>query len=349
MRVLLYSEYLDKISKSGLGKSIKHQMKALESVGIEYTVDPEEPFDLLHINTYFPQSMLFAQKCRAKGIPVVYHAHSTKEDFENSFILSNQIAPFFKLWLIACYNMGDVLITPTPYSQHLLESYNIKRDIYALSNGIELSQFAPIPNARTLFRQKYNITEDEFTVIGIGLYLERKGILEFVELAKRLPHIRFIWFGYTDLTFVPTKIKEAVQNPPINLIFAGYVDNKEIIQAMQGCDLFLFTTFEETEGIPAVEACAAKVNFVVRDIPVFDDWLIDQHNVYKAKDIDDFERIIQGFANRQFPSLVEEAYSVAKSRDLHAIGKQLEAIYQKAIEVAEIRKKRSLFDIFQKD
>ena len=114
MKVLLYSQHLDKIAKSGLGKSIKHQMKALEHAGIDYTTDPKDSFDLLHINTYFPQSMLFARKCRKQGIPVVYHAHSTMEDFRNSFRFSNQLAPIFKRWLMTCYQQGDVLITPTP-------------------------------------------------------------------------------------------------------------------------------------------------------------------------------------------------------------------------------------------
>ena len=52
----------------------------------------------------------------------------------------------------------------------------------------------------------FRSTEQDFVCIGIGLYLERKGILDFVELAKRLPHIRFIWFGYTDLNLVPSAI-----------------------------------------------------------------------------------------------------------------------------------------------
>ena len=37
LKVLLYTEGLKAISKSGLGKAIKHQMKALEDNGISYT------------------------------------------------------------------------------------------------------------------------------------------------------------------------------------------------------------------------------------------------------------------------------------------------------------------------
>lgn len=41
--------------------------------------------------------------------------------------------------------------------------------------------------------------------MGVGLYIERKGILDFVELAKRLPEYKFIWFGYSSLAYSPKK------------------------------------------------------------------------------------------------------------------------------------------------
>uniref|UniRef100_UPI0035A17D62 glycosyltransferase n=1 Tax=Jeotgalibaca arthritidis TaxID=1868794 RepID=UPI0035A17D62 len=47
---------------------------------------------------------------------VVYHAHSTEEDFRNSFLFSNVLSPLFRKWIIRCYNLGDIVITPTPYA-----------------------------------------------------------------------------------------------------------------------------------------------------------------------------------------------------------------------------------------
>ena len=58
---------------------------------------------------------------------------------------------------------------------------------------------------------------------------------------------------------------------------------------MCSCDLYLFPTLEETEGIPIIEACACETPAIIRDIPIFDNWLTDSVNVYKAKDIDEFE------------------------------------------------------------
>ena len=114
LKVLLYTEGLKAISKSGLGKAIKHQMKALEDNGISYTTDLNDDYDILHINFYGPKSYLFAKKAKKMGKKIIYHAHSTEEDFKNGFIFCKQISPAFKKWLIKCYSLGDVIITPTP-------------------------------------------------------------------------------------------------------------------------------------------------------------------------------------------------------------------------------------------
>ena len=125
LKVLLYTEGLKTLSTSGLGKAIKHQMRALEENNVEYTTDLEDDYDILHINYYGPKSYLFAKKAKKEGKIVIYHAHSTEEDFRNSFIGSNLVSQPFKQWLITCYSLGDRILTPTPYSKRLLEGYGV--------------------------------------------------------------------------------------------------------------------------------------------------------------------------------------------------------------------------------
>ena len=341
MKVLLYTEGIEQIGKSGLGKAIKHQMKALKYAGVEYTLDPDDDYDIVHINTYGPKSFALAQTASKNGKKIVYHAHSTEEDFRNSFILSNQIAPIFKKWITTCYKLGDHIITPTPYSKKLLDGYGMDREITAISNGIELEKFTNSKIKASEFRQKYGYKKKDKVVMGIGLYLERKGILDFVELAKRLPKYKFIWFGHTPLYTVPEKIRKAVKTELPNLIFAGYVEQDMIISAMNGADLYIFPTLEETEGIPILEACACRQKAIVRDIPVFDEWLIDGVNVYKAKDVDEFERKIKKVIEGQLPDLTEEGYKVACSRDLKIIGEQLKQVYEKVLSNPPVDKKKT--------
>ena len=331
MKILLYTEGEKLFSKSGLGKAIKHQMKALEYEGIEYTTNVQDDYDIVHINFYGPNSFALAKIAKKRGKKVVYHAHSTEEDFKNGFIFCKQISPVFKKWLIKCYSLGDVIITPTPYSKRLLEGYGIDKPIYAVSNGIELDKFKLDQEAHNRFRERYNLKETDKVVIGIGLYKERKGIVDFVELAKRLPEYKFIWFGYSPLSAATKEVRDAVNTKLPNLLFAGYVEQEIIVEAMNGCDVYLFPTYEETEGIPIIEACACKTTAIIRDIPIFEDWLEDNKNVYKAKDVDEFEIKIKKVMNKELPNLGEQAYKVAAERDIRKIGKQLHEIYEKVL------------------
>ena len=330
MKVLLYSEGLKTIGKSGLGKAIKHQMKALEKAKVPYTLNPKDDYDILHINTYFPKSYFFAKRAKKNGKKIVYHAHSTEEDYKNGFVFAKATSKLFKKWLIKCYSLGDVIVTPTPYSKRLLQGYKglENKTIYDVSNGIELEFFKKDEKLGKKFRKTYGYTKNDKVIFGIGLYIERKGIVDFVELAKRMPEYKFIWFGYSPLIASTRKVRKAVKTKLENLKFAGYVEQDIIKGAMSGADLYLFPTLEETEGIPIIEACACMQNAIIRDIPIFEDWLIDGKNVYKAKDINEFERKIKLFFGGKLKSVAKDSYEVAKKRDLKNIGEKLKKIYE---------------------
>lgn len=330
MKVLLYTEGLKTIGKSGLGKAIKHQQKALEYEKINYTLDPLDDYDILHINTYFPKSYFFAKKAKKSGKKIVYHAHSTEEDYKDGFIFAKQTSKLFKKWLIKCYSLGDVIVTPTPYSKKLLQGYKglEKKKIYSVSNGIELDLFKKEKIDKEKFKEKYGYSSNDKVIFGIGLYIERKGIVDFVELAKRMPEYKFIWFGYSPLLAATKPVKKAVNTKLDNLKFAGYVNQEEIKNAMNAFDLYIFPTKEETEGIPIIEACACKCDAIIRDIPIFEDWLTDGVNVYKAKDVDEFESKIRLLLEGKLCSVKENSFEVAEKRDLRKIGKELKNIYE---------------------
>ena len=52
MKVLLYLEAENYLRKSGIGRAIEHQERALSMVGQDYTTNPNDDYDLVHINTY---------------------------------------------------------------------------------------------------------------------------------------------------------------------------------------------------------------------------------------------------------------------------------------------------------
>ena len=326
MKVCLYSKYQKLIEKSGVGRAIYHQQKALEEVGISCVTNPEAA-DVIHINTVFPDSVRLAKWAKRQGKIVIFHAHSTKEDFRNSYIGSNVCAGLFGKWIKYCYSLGDCIITPTSYSRKLLLSYGIKKPIFSLSNGIDVDYYQAQPEAGMRFRKKYGYSEDAKIVMSVGLWIERKGILDFIKMAKEMPEYQFIWFGESDIYTLPKNIRKALKTKLQNLRFAGYVDKEALRDAYAGCDLFLFPSYEETEGIVVLEALAMKIPVLLRDIPVYDGWITDGKNAYKACNVQDFKEKCRQIIEQELPDLTAEGYTTAEARSIDKIGQKIKKVY----------------------
>ena len=328
MKVCLYSGCLKLVEKSGVGHAVLHQKEMLEENGVEVTFRDAPDAEIIHINTVFPDSLLKAATARLLGKKVIYYGHSTMEDFKHSFKGSNALAPLFKRWIKLCYNSGDVIVTPTEYSRRLLLGYGIRKPVFALSNGIDADAFQYSEERRIRFREKYGVGEKEKAILSVGHYIERKGILDFVALARANPGMRFFWFGYTNLKLVPRVVRDAIKTAPTNLVFPGYVDSCELRDAYCGCDLFAFMSYEETEGIVVLEALGCEIPTVVRDIPVYDGWLTQRQNVYKATNTAEFQAAMDGVLSGDWPDLRNAGRQVAEQRDVRRIGGQLLAIYE---------------------
>jgi 1,2-diacylglycerol-3-alpha-glucose alpha-1,2-glucosyltransferase len=333
LKILLYFEGERILAKSGIGRALDHQKRALSEVGIDYTLDPEcTDYDILHINTYGINSHNMLKKARKLEKKVIYHAHSTEEDFRNSFIGSNQLSPLVKKYLVGLYSKADYLITPTPYSKKLLQSYGIQVPISAISNGIDLKRFEPNLLKEQQFKEYFDIREEQKVIICVGLFFERKGITDFVELAGRFPEYRFIWFGHTPMYSIPKNIRDLVkENHPKNVEFPGYIKGDIIEGAYSAADLFFFPSHEETEGIVILEALASHQQVLVRDIPVYEGWLEDKVNCYMGTNLNEFQEYVAQLLNNEIPDTREQGFKVAQEKSIQQIGQELKAVYEKVL------------------
>lgn len=335
MKVCIYGSLCSLVGRSGVGRAMEHQASILQKAGVEVTKHLDKTVSAVHINTVFPDSVMACIWAKLHRKFIVYYAHSTMEDFRNSFKGSNLFAYLFCKWIRFCYNLGDVIITPTEYSKKLLSQYGMKKPIYALSNGIDTDYYCSLSAGRSSFRKKYHLSEEEKVVVSVGHYIERKGILQFMELAKALPDVTFFWFGYTNLSLVPSKIKEAVRHPPENVHLPGYISREELREAYRGCDLFCFMSFEETEGIVVLEALSCGIPVLLRDIPVYEGWLEDGVHVYKAVSGEQFRERVSAILNGEIPDLTQRGREVARERNFEEIGKRLSMVYKKGGTVYE--------------
>lgn len=329
LKVCLYFEGYEKIKQSGIGKAMQHQTAALKANGIDYTLDADDDYDILHINTIFFKSRGVIKKARRRGAKVIYHAHSTPEDTRNSFLFSNLASGIVKRYLISLYKKADFIITPTPYSKSLVEKYVADVPVRAVSNGIDLNRFCTSSEKAEKFRNYFGLKKDEHVIVSAGLWIKRKGILDFIEVARRMPDIKFIWFGHTNPALIPREIRRAVKSDhPSNVIFPGYMSGDVFEGAFAGADLFFFPSLEETEGIVILEALASRALTVIRDIPVYDGWMENGVNCYKGKNIDEFVELINKALKSDNTQIIENGHKTAEERSLENVGKILGEIYK---------------------
>ncbi len=329
MKSLLYFEDAEGIKTSGIGRARSHQMRALAKAGVEFTCDPKQKgYEIAHINTLWAKSHKLLNKCHKMGIPVIVHGHSTYEDFRNSFRCWKLIEPIFDHQIKYMYSRADMIITPTPYSKKLIEGYGFNRKVVAISNGIDLDEYKIDLDAQKAFRKQFNLKDDEKFVMGIGFPFERKGLHDFIEVARLFPDIKFFWFGHLAKILTSTKMLKVIKNKPSNVIMPGYVKGELIHGALQTAACLFFPSYEETEGIVVLEALASKCPLVLRNIGVYKPWLQDGVSAHFCDNNEEFAKEIRLLLdNGESEQILQNGYDVAKERSLDRIGEELKKAY----------------------
>lgn len=329
MKVLLYPDTNRLLG--GIGTAIKNFKQAMKSANIKYTTDPStDDFDILYIHLPDPLSLFLIKKAKMEEKKVIVHAHTTREDFVNSYRFSNSVADIVKKYLKYFYNQADLVLCPSNYTKNLLKHrYGIKNIKY-ISNGVDIKKFKFNKKERKKYREKYKLNGT--VVFSVGHAIPRKGIFTFVRVAKKVKNVRFVWFGkvYSKL-ITPTNVINLIENSPENLIFTDYVDN--IRAAYAAGDIFLFPSFNENQGIVVLEAAAMKRPMLLRDIPVFREWKENVHCL-KAKTTSEFIKKLKILMNNEGlrKEIVRNAYKeVRLNHSIESIGKQLKEIYSEIL------------------
>lgn len=336
MIACLYLEDMGIKLPGGIWTAWKTQVSALEAVGVKVVTDPKEPHDILHLYVPFLRSRYLAGNYKRANRPLVTHIHMTAEDFKNSFKGSNLIAPFFRVWLKNFYKKGDLILTPTEYTRKLAaKNYDLPIEkITAVSNGINFEEFSPNEAKRKEYQKRFSM-DGKPVVFSLGWVFPRKGIYTFIDAAKLFPKTQFFWFGQMApkiLTHLPRPI-----DPPANAKFTGRVDSA--VGAMCAGDIFFFPSYEENQGIVVLEAAACGKAILLRDIPVFEDWMIHGKNCLKAKTDEEFVKYLKELIldEKLRQRLGQAAQKTAKEHDLLNVGKKLKTVYE---DVLFLRKRK---------
>jgi 1,2-diacylglycerol-3-alpha-glucose alpha-1,2-glucosyltransferase len=326
---------------SGIYSSATRLAHGLKEFGFDIAINSKRSAEIIHFHTALPQSCLKAyiyknyKKKSSHDYPkIIIHGHTTIEDFVNSFLFSNQVKPILQHYLPFYYNLADKLIAVSEHNKNLLVNYGINPSkIEVISNGIRTDSAKINHQIRKLARKKMGLSEKDTLVIGLGVSIYRKGIDTFVEIAKKLPNVTFVWIGKRiPAAFLAhanhIKKQFIIANKLPNIKFTGYVSYNSLISLLNSSDLFLFPTREENQGIAFLEAILYGKPAIISDHPVFNEYENEKH-VLKANSVDQYvHHINRLIANKDFGNeLVKNAQFHLKNHDINLSIKRVAEIY----------------------
>ena len=273
----------DKVKGQGVGSAYLEQLDLMQTgLGEEYTIEVNKMkcADIMHYHTIDLQHYLTLPLVRARRGITVGAVHFLPETVDGSLKLPKVATKVFYSYIIAFYKSMDYLVTVNPNFIDRLEAYGIPRNkVSYIPNYVSKEKFYPMDELSKLtLRDKHGITRDKFVVLCAGQLQVRKGIFEFIEIAKAMPDVQFIWaggFSFGNITSGYKEIKPLIENPPKNVKFTGIVEREVMNELYNIADVLFLPSYSELFPMIILEAMNCNTPILLRDIDVYPKILFD--------------------------------------------------------------------------
>ena len=272
----------DSVEGQGVGSAYLEQVGLLRegaSDVFDIVINDKNDADIVHVHSINP-NFYFKMK-NTKGVSVCY-VHFLPHTLDGSIKLPKPILNIFKKYVIKFYNNADHLVVVNPIFIKDLEKYNIKREkITYIPNYVSKDNFyKKSKKEKDNIRSELGISKDSFVVLGVGQIQTRKGVLDFVSVAKSLPDITFVWcggFSFGKITDGYDELKQIYENPPSNLKFLGIVPRDKMNDMFNMADLLFMPSYNELFPMAILEAVNIGIPLLLRDLDLYEDILFKKY------------------------------------------------------------------------
>lgn len=278
------SAYLEQVNLVTNGLNDKYEVK----------INKIKLCDIMHYHTIDFKFFLSLPFAKARGTTVAY-VHFVPETLEDSIKLPTLAKNIFYKYVIKFYKSNEHLVVVNPYFIDVLQNYNVdKNKITYIPNFVSEKNFYKYEASKVDdIKKKYDIPLDKFVVLGVGQVQTRKGLLDFIEVAKKLPDVQFVWaggFSFGAITDGYKELKAIVENPPRNVKFIGIVEREDMNDVYNLANVMFLPSFSELFPMSILEANAIKVPVLLRDLDIYHNILFDYY--LKGNNVQEFVKII---------------------------------------------------------
>lgn len=325
-----YRRFVPYKNPGGMGTNAPMVARELERLGCTvYFNKPKEEYDVLHVHSPLPNSFIWALRRKLRGRPLIVHGRHLPELIKGGFVGGSLFYPFVRAYSKAFYNLGDVVLGATPYVAKALAKDGVRGPFRTVPNGINREVFVRDEEKGAAFRRNLDIGDDKKLAVTVGLRIPRKGVDTFVNVARRLQKrddMRFVWVGASEVL-----LEDALDgSPPPNVLFPGHVPFEDIVGVYSAADVFIFPTRAESYGNAMLEAASCGCPLLIRDIPVYEDWVVDGRHCLKARTDEDFARHIESLVDDDSlrRRMVDGAKELADEHDIKKAAAMLKDLYE---------------------
>lgn len=310
-------------------------LKEYASDTLEVSVNGPEPGDINHFHTIDPSNYF---KIKMDNSISVMYCHFLPETLEGSISLPKPAFEVFSMYFLDFYKTADYLVVVNPIFIDRLVEYNIDRKkIVYIPNYVSKQDFYILDEAsKQSVRHQYNLDAEAFIVLGVGQVQTRKGVIDFVEVAKQNPDMTFVWaggFSFGAITDGYQQLKQIVENPPANVVFLDIVPREEMNGIFNMADVLFMPSYNELFPMAILEAVNTATPLLLRDLDLYRDILFkyicgENNNDFsyylrKLKNDPEFYEIVSNFSTN-----ISEFYSKEN------VGQQWVDFYQRIYDQA---------------
>ncbi len=165
----------------------------------------------------------------------------------------------------AC-NSADLIITPTQATKKRLKSYGVTTSIKVIPTGIKAPEKKL--NKKDLY-QRFKLRPKLKILLYVGRISKEKNLNLLLESLQAVEDVILLMVGPGDIEEV--KKSAFKMNISDRIFFTGPLPRDQVLEIYSACDLFLFPSKNETQGLAVGEAMLAGIPIVILESSITDE------------------------------------------------------------------------------
>lgn len=315
----------------------------------------KEEFDCIHVHHPMfvgPMALYLGKKY---DLPVIYTYHTKYEDYlhyirpfqdvekrgatrrEVYRLGKEKIVPGYMRWFT---NQCDLVLAPTASMQELMRNRGTKTPTAVFPTGLEDSFYIKEEEKSQALREMYLQKRKHLfcTVSRLEEEKNPKFLLQGIASLKEQigATFRMLYIGDGSMR---DELEEMAVELGISeeVVFVGNIENERMKHYLNACDLFLFASKSETQGIVLAEAFATGNPVVAVKATGVEDIVIDGKNGYMTgEDIKEWTgKVVEALKEENYKELKKQAEITASGFRSSSLAIYEELLYAQCINKRE--------------